>query len=254
MNSKGSRCSVSGRDYEKKVHQIVKNCKLNGTQFNTQEDKDLGGSSSKNDIECNYLAPNIILGSIQLVGIEVKKRGTPDWMQCSIKLVNNRWIGSEKGKIPIKSREIFNKLIKDLKLFDGATPPFLNNPITHEEWICIKRETPRYNDIYFDVPRDTIRKLYSEKGCYYIQISDGHGLYHLGNDICGFNVPLFEPDQKIRIRIKVHTKKNAKGFAGLSITIACLPKNIRSLPSSSFSLDEKDKIPSNMVYHRGEVT
>ena len=44
-------------------------------------------------------------------------------------------------------------------------------------------------------PNDTIKKLYSEKDCNYIQISN-KGLYHLGNDICEFNVAEFICEQQ----------------------------------------------------------
>ena len=52
-NEKGFMCSVSGKKYEMEVYNIVKKCKLNGKDFNTQTEVELGGCSSKNDIECN---------------------------------------------------------------------------------------------------------------------------------------------------------------------------------------------------------
>ena len=82
--------------------------------------------------------------------------------------------------------------------------------------------------MYIDCPDDTIKQLYSKKGCAYIQISD-KGLYSLGNDICEFNVPEFICEQQLRIRTKIHTRKNNKGFCKLSVNIACLPKNIKNL-------------------------
>lgn len=54
----------------------------------------------------------------------------------------------------------------------------------------IKNETNDFNDMYIHCSNDIIKKLYSEKKCNYIQISE-KGLYHLGNDICNFNVPEF---------------------------------------------------------------
>lgn len=51
IKSRGSQCSVSGKNYEKKIYNIVKNCTINGTPFNTQKEEELAGSSSKNDIE-----------------------------------------------------------------------------------------------------------------------------------------------------------------------------------------------------------
>lgn len=179
---KGAECSKKGKEYEKKIHDIVKRCSIYGRPFNTQDEADLGGSSSKNDISCNYIDKEDI-------GIEVKKSATPDWMQSSIKFNNDtkKWEVT-KGKNPKKCRKIFNNLINNINLYDGDVPPFFMRKITHKEWKKIKEKTDKWNDVYFDIPPDTISKLYSAKGCKYIQISDNYGLYHLGIDICGFDV------------------------------------------------------------------
>jgi hypothetical protein len=119
--------------------------------------------------------------------------------------------------------------------------------ITHDEWKKLKNETNDFNDIYIECPDDTIKRLYNEKGCLYIQISN-KGLYHLGNDLCDFKVPEFICEQQLRIRTKIHTRINNKGFCQLSVIAACQPKNIKELINSNFSLDDKLKLPSNLVY------
>jgi hypothetical protein len=241
--NKGALCSVSGGNYEKKIYKVVQQCNINGVKFNTQPEEELGGSSSNNDVECNYTGSRDI-------GIEAKKYKTPDWMQCSI-IYNEetkKWEGSKKCKIPPKSRDIFIQLIKDYNIFDGDIPPFMQKPITHEEWLQIKKDTKKWDDQYFDISNDIIRKLYREKGCQYIQISDGYGLYHLGEDICNFSVPIFDIEQRLRIRTKIHTRKNKKGFCSLSVTIAAQPKNIKKLNKSTYSLDDRDKLPGKLVY------
>jgi hypothetical protein len=240
---KGSQCSVSGNNYEKEIYNICKKCDINNKPFNTQREEELGGNTIKNDIECNFIKEKDI-------GIEIKKSKTPDWMQCCIKYNNKqkKWEATEKGKIPIKCRELFNKLINNIDLYDGEVPPFMEKLITHEEWIKIKKETTKWDDKYITIPSDSISRLYQEKGCNYIQISDGYGLYHLGKDICNFDVPLFNIEQQIRIRTKIHTKQNKKGFCSLSVTIACQPKNIKKLIKSNYSLDNKDKLPSILIY------
>jgi hypothetical protein len=174
---------------------------------------------------------------------------SPDWMQCSL-IYNEtmkKWIGSSRNKIPEKSKIIFEELISNIQLFNGNIPLFMIKDITHEEWINIKKQTNDYNDTYINCPNNIIQNLYKEKGCYYIQISN-KGLYHLGNDICNFNVPEFIHDQQLRIRTKIHTKKNNKGFCKLSVTIACQPKNIKNLISSSYSLDNIKSLPANLIY------
>lgn len=240
--SKGSRCSIEGKNYEKKVYSIVKICTIENKIFNTQTEYELGGCQSHNDIECNYNGTNNI-------PIEIKKKNAPDWMQMVIHYNKemNIWCGSQKNKIPEKSKNLFNTMLQGISLFQGKIPYFIEKNITHNEWIHIKKETDYFKDTYIDCPNDTIQKLYSEKGCYYIQISD-LGLYHLGYDICGFNVPEFICEQQLRIRTKIHKKSDAKGFCKLSVTIACKPKNIKSIIPSQYSLDSIQKLPVNLIY------
>ena len=188
--------------------------------------------------------------NVRDVSIEVKKAKTPDWLQCSLKYntTNNKWVGSSINKIPEDSKIIFENIISSTTLFNGNIPPFMLKDMTHEEWVKIKKETTDYNDTYIDCPNNTIKQLYSLKGCKYIQIS-GKGLYHLGNDVCGFNVPEFICEQQLRVRTKIHTKKNKKGFCKLSVTVACQPKNINNLVKSEYTLDNKMNLPSNLVYN-----
>lgn len=241
-NIRGSGCSKEGKKYENIIYNIVTKCYLNNNLFNTQIENELGGCNSHNDIECN-------LFGIKDIPIEIKKSKTPDWMQCSINYDKElcNWFGSKKNKIPNKSKKIFEELINGKILFNGKIPPFVNTNITHNDWINIKKESVYFNDMYMDCPHDTIKRLYREKGCYYIQISE-KGLYHLGEDICGFNVPEFICPQHIRLRTKIHTRKNNKGFCNLSITISCKPVNIKEIIESPYSIDSIDKLPEKLVY------
>jgi len=240
---RGQLCSISGGNYEKQIHHILKKCLINGSSFHTQSEDELGGSSSKNDIECNF-------NSLHDIGIEVKKYKTPDWMQCSIHYnePDKQWSASIMGKNTDGTRHIFNNILSGIYLFDGQIPIFYEKKITHEEWVEIKKESRTWNDYYMSIPNDTIRRLYHEKGCQYIQISDGYGLYHLGEDICNFNVPIFEVEQQMRVRTKIHTRKDKDGYCSLSVTIACQPKNINSLPISPYSLDDVTRLPPNLSY------
>ena len=52
----------------------------------------------------------------------------------------------------------------------------------------------------------------------------------------------------MRIRTKIHTRKNRKGFCDISVTISFLPKSINELMDSNYSLDDKNKIPLNLKY------
>ena len=240
---RGQTCSISGANYEKEIHNVLKKCFLNGRPFNTQSENQLGGSSPKNDIVCNF-------NSINDIGIEAKKCNTPDWMQCKIDydLSTKQWFPSPKSKNPEETRYIFNGLLHNVNFFGGQIPVFCEKKITHTDWKKIKDECDTWNDFYTSIPNDTIRRLYHAKGCQYIQISDGFGLYHLGEDVCKFGVPMFETEQQLRARTKVHTREDNDGFCKLSVTVACQPKNINFLPRSPYSLDESDKLPPNLIF------
>jgi hypothetical protein len=234
---KGSYCSINGNNYEKQIHKVIKQLVYNGKKFTKQSITELGGSTCSNDLNCIY--------NDKIIGIEAKKCNTPDWMQCSLKYNNKSWVSSTKGKIPVLSRNIFNNIFRNVILFDGKIPPFFNRKIKHEEWLDIKKNTNQWNDAYFHIKNDTIKNLYIAKGCYYIQIST-YGLYHLGDDIYNFNVPEFICEQQVRIRTKIHTRKDKNGFCSLSVTAACQPKDIKTLTKSKYSLDDISKIPKNL--------
>lgn len=240
--SSGRACAIAGLVYEKIVHSVVKKCKIKNKNiyFNTQKEDDLGGWGADNDIICNF-------NRIGDIPIEIKKKRTPDWMQCCLKFINNKWCCAPNSKIPEKSRTIFENIINNINLYNGEIPPFMTKKITHFEWVKIKKETGKFKDFYMNIGNDTIKKVYTEKGCKYIQIS-GKGLYHLGDDICNFKVPEFICDQELRIRTKIHKRKDKKGFCHLSVMAACKPKNINSISDSKFSLDDKNKLPNNLIY------
>ena len=238
---KGSACSYKGKLYELECWRIARTLRFKGNKFNTQNEHDLGGSSARNDLECNY-------ENNQKVGIEIKKHNTPDWMQCSITFNEKKscWEGSSKAKIPQSCVGIFNNLLREINLFDNKNPPFLSNNFTHEEWTTLKSSTELWNDCYFDIPKCTIASLYARKNNSYIQISGGFGLYHLGEDTYNFGVPMFCIDQQLRIRIKVHTRKNTAGYCKLSVMAACQPKRVKSLVVSPYSLDNWEKLPKEL--------
>jgi hypothetical protein len=241
---KGSNCSREGSKYEHKIFDIVKNCKYEDHEilFNTQKESDLGGCDSKNDIICNF---NVEFDT----PIEIKKCRTPDWMQCMLKydIDKKLWHVGNNNKIVINSKHIFDELIGNLNLFNGKIPDFVTKKISYNEWTAIKKNTSDFNDVYFECPNDTISRLYAAKGCKYIQIST-KGLYYLENDICDFNVNKFLCDQRIRIRIKVHTRCDKNKFCKLSVMASCQPKNISDLENSEFSLDDVTRLPKKLIY------
>lgn len=237
---KGSICSISGKNYEEEIYNIVSKCYYtkNNIEFNTQTKEQLGGSSSKYDIICNF-------DKTTSIPIEIKKASAPDWTQrCLNYNTDKKWSVIDTNN---KISEIFNNIIQNINIFNGNIPPFYDKKIIYEEWKDIKSKNDDFKDVYIDCPPDTIKRLYSSKGCFYIQISE-LGLYHLGDDICDFKVPEFICEQQLRIRIKVHSEKNKDGFCSLSTTISCQPKNLKSIIKSPFTLDNIEKLPENLLF------
>jgi hypothetical protein len=231
---RGSQCSLSGGIYERKIAAVCRQLKSPHMTIPlcTHADNCLGGSGADIDVKLNWK-------SVGDVGIEAK-RPTPDWMQMKLtKGPNGLWVGVANGKIPAESKRIFEQFIGGQVLYDGKTPSFLERKVTHVEWLG---ERGDFKDVYLDCASDTISKLYNAKGCQYIQVS-GKGLFHTGTDVCGFGVPYFSCAQRIRIRIKVHTRSGKGGFASLSITAAAQPVNLKSVVASPYSLDNLEKVP-----------
>lgn len=235
MQRVGAKCSLQGRQYERDIAHI---CKLfqspflsNDIPLHTQHDYQLGGCTAKQDLYLNVYG-------IEDIGIEIKRK-TPDWMQMSI-IPNDseygKWMPTHKHKIPPGSRDIFQKYLDDI-IF--PIPPFITRSITYDEWQEYKHE---FRDQYHNIPNTTIALAYAMKNTKYIQLH-GYGLYHTGEDVCNFGVPMFECDQRMRIRCKRHGKKDATGRdIPSSVTVSFTPR-YKTLTKSPFSLDSKHMFP-----------
>lgn len=230
--SKGARCSIQGRQYERDV---ADTCKLFispfvDIPFNTQTHEQLGGCTAHQDVYLNFK-------DVKDIGLEVKRK-TPDWMQMKIipATENGRWVPSIHSKIPVESRDIFYKYLQDISF---PVPPFLERAITHAEWQECKNT---YKDIYLEIPPETIAKAYTAKNTHYIQLHR-YGLYHTGRDVCDFGVPLFSCQQHILVRCKRHGKKDITGKDIPSSVMASLCPKLKTLPKSPFSLDNASMFP-----------
>jgi hypothetical protein len=235
-------CSINGKAYENKIWE---NCVKLKTKYNENfckiEKNQLGGCSNRHDIVCYYNKKNI--------NIEIKKFNSPDWTQMTLYPIKGKWKAKYNSRIPNLSKKLLENLINNNKKVFNKIPKFYNQKITHIQWNKIKQKNSNFNDIYIDCPSDIISKLYKYKGCHYIQISK-YGLYHLGNDICNFNVPLFECQTRLRIRVKIHCRqiKVGKNMGKLraSVVVSARPKCLYRVKKSDYSLDDLDRIPLNL--------
>jgi hypothetical protein len=243
---KGSQCSVSGSKYEKTIHNVVKNCHINGKPFNTQNEDELAGSSSKNDIECNFMNEKDI-------GIECKVSADAEFIQMDIHKEDDKWVGPKvtKKSHPKSVRDRYLKEINEKKdLYYGNPPLFpFKSRKEFDKWENdfvgkkIENGDSSNKEYTWNIKdKDFVKNNYKDKGNKYIQIGN-KGLFHLGDDICNFGVPKFEPGKiKLRLRCK---RRGSKGCIPTSLTMSAW---ITSLDNSPYSLDDKDKLPPNLNY------
>jgi hypothetical protein len=243
----GAKCLDNGIKYEKKIWDNLKYITINNKKFNTQTELELGGSTLKTDILCNFN------NNIKNIGIEIKNIISTEYIQLDVhKNKGDKWQGPSKSRNPLS---IVNRYLEEINsqsdLYYGILPP-LNKTREEfdkwQEWLVkekIKRchgKTKEYTWICKD--KDFVRKNYRDKGCHYIQINN-YGLYHLGEDICNFNVPEFNPDIIIlRLRCK---RRGGKGCIPSSITMS---PTISGLIKSNFTLDNIEKMPKNLIYKK----
>ena len=242
----GKKPSENGKKYEIDIVNIIKYTYINNEKFNSQKEDDLGGSSSKVDIICNFN------GKMNNIGIEAKNSINAEYIQLDVHKEDDKWVGP---KITRKSHpeSVINRYLQELNsqenLYFGKMPPLNKTKKEFEEWetwlLSKKKDIGEKENIDYSwksKDNNFIRKNYKDKGCSYIQIKD-FGLYHLGNDICNFNVPEFKPDS-IRLRIRCK-RRGSKGCVPSSITISAY---VCGLKKSNFSLDDKTKLPKNIIY------
>jgi hypothetical protein len=226
--------SINGKAYERQVAKVcaqVSSPHAPHAPLNTQTPGQLGGCSGGHDVALNFKAPADTF-------VEVKGRNAPDWIQTSIIPKRRRWTSRPKSQLPKVVTRVIERHLTNVNIFGNTTPIFLERKISHDEWL---RLAPQYKDCYFDCPSTTIAMAYKMKGANYIQVM-GYGLYHTGKDTCGFGVPKFECQQRVRVRCKRHGRNESEKSIPTSV-VASLRPILSTLAKSPFSLDAWSKLP-----------
>lgn len=232
---KGSKAVANGKAYENDVLNVCRRVRFMHSSVALTVETTTAGSSAGIDVTIDHDGEKI--------GIECKRKFAAG-MQLSLQydIENNRWRSGGKNKIPNDAKDLFEQGIGDTKIYNNKVPAFVNNNITHEEWVRAKKN---FGDQSIPCSSDLISKMYYAKGCSYIQVGT-HGLFHTHKDICDFGVPYFECESTIRIRTKIHSRKNKQGFMMASVSASVVPK-IARIVRSIVSLDSFDNLPKNVV-------
>jgi hypothetical protein len=127
----------------------------------------------------------------------------------------------------IPEDSIHKTLLGNYIPWGGRVPSFLKGDKSLTTW---DSEKATFKDEYIEVPEDTICKYYKEKGVSYIQV-ECKGVYHTGEDVLGFNVPVFSCSIKIRIRCKRHTSGPMPSTVQASFIY-----NRKTIPSSPYDI------------------
>jgi hypothetical protein len=226
--------SINGKAYERQVsNTCAKVTSPHAPHFplNTQTPSQLGGCTGSHDVTLNFKGHADTF-------VEVKGHNAPDWIQTSIVPKRHRWTSRPKSKLPKIVTRVIEKHLTNVNIFGNSTPIFLERKISHDEWLSV---APQYKDCYFHCPSTTIALAYKMKGAHYIQVK-GYGLYHTGKDTCGFGVPKFECQQRIRVRCKRHGRNESEKSIPTSV-VASLRPILSTLAKSPFSLDTLSKLP-----------
>lgn len=216
--SKGSACSTNGKRYEAHIQNMCTQLKYkNNTPLCVSRET---AGSSKN--------PDLVIQTDQgqQVFMEIKRGMVPDWGQSRLQKLEGTYVTAS---------EIHNNILQSWqshnKLYDGRDLPFLDKHLFYEDWCRMKQS---FKDVYIDCSEHEISNFYRTKQVSYIQVY-GKGLFHTGEDPCGFGVPYFSPKQRSRIRIKVHTKGDDTRSCKLSCTMSLQAMDLETSP---WSLDE----------------
>jgi hypothetical protein len=234
---RGAGCSASGDAYEGLVTSTIQSHTYGGASFVMAP---TAGSSHGVDVyaHCDAMLNNPLR-------IEAKSTNhnsmNPDWGQIAVKCVDGCWSVPSTSKSPEACKAVFTDAFGERVLWNGEDP--LVAPMTIEQ-LEFERADGKWKDLYITdgVDPDSICKFYRGKGCEYIQIK-GKGLYSLGTDSWGLEVPVFGCGAQVRVRVKVHKSCTPNGYARLSVTAALQPTNLAQLASSPYTLDGSGPMP-----------
>lgn len=205
-------CLNAGRQYELKVVDILSKLKYNNQRLNVQALT--AAASHDNDV--------VFAVREKYYGIECKNKGAFEGGGRVLKVIN--------GNLCVEDIGLIKTLYGEHVAFNGMIPSFLKGDRSKDTWLS---EKDLFHDEYIHVEPTAISEYYKTKGSSYIQV-EGKGLYHTGNDVLEFGVPLFQGDTRLRIRTTKHIDR--KTGVPRDVTVALVFKRA-SLAKSPYCLE-----------------
>ena len=168
----------------------------------------------------------VMNGSKQPLSVECKTKNAFEGGQISVGVKNGVYV------FPMTEKAmLFRKLLREHVPFSGRIPSFKKGDRSLAQW---EKEKENFQGYYLTCDENSISEYYKRKGVHYIQI-ENKGLYHTGEDVEGFCVPMFTVKTKLRIRCKQHGSSSMPGSVMISLNF-----DKRSLPETKFCLMTSD--------------
>jgi hypothetical protein len=138
--------------------------------------------------------------------LELKLDLKADYGQGSFDYVGGKWV---LGGAKTASAEEMRQLLRGVGIENFANktwgpkgPPNKgtkdNKLITKED---VDSDYSRFRDAFLPIKSSALHSYYGSKSTYYIQIG-GYGMYYMAQNPAGLPIPQFNPNLRIRIRLK----------------------------------------------------
>ena len=181
--------------YEESVNKNLKKEKLQKSSFQSA-----GSDSNAPDAMITYQG--------QDYKVEIKLDTGVDFGQGSLDydVKNKEWIlGGAKTPSGQQMRDFLTQMgvLKIVKKKWGpkGAPRKYTVPPKQFKKTDVDFDYKNFPNFFVSIPKDTVANYYNSKDTYYIQIG-GKGLYYMGKDPAKLEVPEFDLELKLRVRLK----------------------------------------------------
>jgi len=182
--------------YEDKINRILKRAKLQRSSF-----RSAGAASNAPDSE--------FIKNKRDWKLEIKLDLTADFGQGSLSynLNKKKWIIVGAKTHSAEQMHEFLESIGVTRIVNRAwknagAPRRFTIPLESYTKEDVNHDYKKFRSIIVSIPTSAVEKYYNSKKTYYIQIGSGFGMYYMGRDYAKIGVPRFNPNLKLRIRIK----------------------------------------------------